>query len=225
MAETQVLASDLPRFLGRVGVIPVVTLPEFTLAVRLVDVLAEAGLPCIEVAFRAPRAAEAIAAIRSQRPQVLVGAGTVLTVEQADAALDAGAFFIVAPGTNPRVVEHVLARGGVMLPGVATPSEIEGNLERGLRLMKFFPAEALGGVAFLTSVHGPFQDVAFVPSGGISAANLRDYLALPNVVAVGGSWIAPLAALQAGDLEAVRRAAVEAVTIVTERRGTRDVAP
>ena len=204
--------------------VPVVTLPDPALAVPLAGALVDAGLPCVEIAFRAPGAAEAIAAIRRAYPDMLVGAGTVLTTEQADAALDAGASFIVAPGTNPRVVEHVLGRNGVMLPGVATPSEIEANLERGLRLMKFFPAEAFGGVGFLTSVYGPFRDVRFVPSGGVSASNLRAYLALPNVCAVGGTWIAPKAALDTHDLASVRRAASEALAVVTEIRSVQVVA-
>lgn len=154
------------------GVVPVVQLPDPALAVPLADALSEGGIRCLEVTFRAAGAAEAIAAIRSSRPDVLVGAGTVLTTEQADAALGAGAQFIVSPGTNPRVVEHVLSRGGRMLPGIATPSEIEANLERGLQLMKFFPAQALGGVSFLRSMQGPFRGVGFVPSGGVTAANL-----------------------------------------------------
>lgn len=210
---------DLAVRLRAVGVVPVVQLPELALAVPLAELLAEAGLPCLEVTFRTTGAATAIAAIRAARPDVLVGAGTVLTVEQADAALDAGAEFIVAPGTNPRVVAHVLERGGRMMPGIATPSEIEGNLERGIRLLKFFPAEALGGVAFLRSVRGPFRGVEFIPSGGVTASNLRAYLDLPNVAAVGGTWIAPVAALESRNLEAVAHAAREASAVVQDARG------
>src|SRR2546430_3026888 len=138
--------------IAAIGIVPVVQLPRPELAVPLVEALEAAGLPCLEITFRAEGAAQAIAAIRAARPAALVGAGTVLTVEQADAAIEAGAQFIVSPGTNARVVAHVLQRGGRMIPGVATPSEIEANLERGLRLLKFFPAEALGGPAFLRSV-------------------------------------------------------------------------
>lgn len=210
---------DLAVRLRAVGVVPVVQLPDPALAVPLADVLADAGLPCLEVTFRAAGAPAVIAAIRAERPDVLVGAGTVLTLAQADAALDAGAEFIVAPGTNPRVVAHVLERGGRMLPGIATPSEIEANLERGIRLLKFFPAEALGGVAFLRSVSGPFRGVEFIPSGGVGVTNLRAYLALSNVAAVGGTWIAPVAAVESGDLETVARTARDAAVVVREVRG------
>lgn len=210
---------DLAARLRAVGVVPVVQLPDAALAVPLAEVLAGAGLPCLEVTFRTAGAATAIAAIRAAHPDILVGAGTVLTVDQADAALDAGAAFIVAPGTNPRVVAHVLERGGRMMPGIATPSEIEANLERGIRLLKFFPAEALGGVAFLRSVQGPFRGVEFVPSGGVTASNLRAYLELPNVAAVGGTWLAPVSALESRDLEAVARAAREAAAVVRDARG------
>jgi 2-dehydro-3-deoxyphosphogluconate aldolase/(4S)-4-hydroxy-2-oxoglutarate aldolase len=202
------------------GVVPVVRLPRVELAVPLAETLRDAGLACLEVTFRAAGAAEAIRSIRRAVPDVLVGAGTVLTVRQAAEALDAGATFIVAPGTSPAVVESVLAAGAAMLPGVATPSEIEANLGRGLSTMKLFPAEVLGGAAFLRAVHGPYPAVRFVPTGGISAANLADYLALPNVAAVGGTWIAPSDRLEAGDLDAVARAAAEAVAIVVAARGS-----
>jgi 2-dehydro-3-deoxyphosphogluconate aldolase / (4S)-4-hydroxy-2-oxoglutarate aldolase len=212
---------DLSTVLRAVGIVPVVQLPEPGLALPLVDALVGAGLPCLEVTFRAVGAAEAIAAIRHSSKDVLVGAGTVLSIEQADAALDAGAQFIVSPGTNPRVVTHVLERGAAMIPGVATPSEIEANLARGLGLLKFFPAEAMGGTSFLRAVRGPFPTVEFVPSGGVTASNLSVYLAQPNVVAVGGTWIAPAGALAAGDFAAIERAAREAVASV---RASREIA-
>lgn len=204
--------------LASCGVIPVVRLPRVELAVPLALVLRDAGLPCLEVTFRAVGAGEAIAAIRRHVPQVVVGAGTVLTVEQASEAIDAGAAFVVAPGTNPAVVEHVVARGTPMIPGVATPSEIESNLARGIATMKLFPAEVLGGVAFLRAVHGPYPGVRFVPTGGVSAANLAAYLAVPNVLACGGTWIAPSDRLEAGDLEAVAATAAKAASIVRRVR-------
>jgi len=212
--------TDLSRRIGSIGIVPVVQLPRPELAVPLADTLAEAGLPCLEVTFRAQGAAQAIAAIRAARPDVLVGAGTVLTVEQADAAIEAGAQFIVSPGTNPRVVAHVLERGARMIPGVATPSEIEANLERALVLLKFFPAEALGGPAFLRSVHGPFEAARFIPSGGVTPDNMASYLALANVPAVGGTWIAPVSALESEDFTAIERRAREATNLVLDARGT-----
>jgi 2-dehydro-3-deoxyphosphogluconate aldolase/(4S)-4-hydroxy-2-oxoglutarate aldolase len=204
-----------------VSVVPVVTLPDPSAAVRLADVLSEEGLPCLEVAFRAPGAADAIRAVREERPDILVGAGTVLTIDQASAALAAGAQFVAAPGTNARVIEHVIERGGRMVPGVGTASEIEANLERGLLLLKFFPAEALGGTRFLSSVHGAFPDVEFFPTGGITAQNLGPYLSLPFVVAVGGTAITPRRVLEAGDFDAVRHAAREVVAAARQIRPMR----
>ncbi len=210
--------ADLAARLRRVSVVPVVTLPDPAAAVRLADALTEEGLPCLEIAFRAPGAADAIKAVREERPEVLVGAGTVLTIEQARAALDAGAEFVVSPGTNPRVVEYVLGHGGRMVPGVGSASEIEANLERGLHLLKFFPAEALGGTRFLSSVHGAFPDVEFFPTGGVTVGNLRPYLALDYVVAVGGTAITPQAALRAGDFQAIRSVAREVVLAAQQAR-------
>jgi 2-dehydro-3-deoxyphosphogluconate aldolase/(4S)-4-hydroxy-2-oxoglutarate aldolase len=204
--------------LGSIGLVPVVQLPSPASAVRLSNALAAAGLPCIEVTFRAAGAASAIAAVRAHCSHVLVGAGTVLTRDQAAEAIDAGAQFVVSPGTNFSVVDYVLGRGVPMLPGVVTPSEIEAALSRGLRIMKFFPAEPAGGAAFLTAVHGPYPTVRFVPTGGINAANLASYLTLPNVLACGGSWMASVSMLAAGDFEAIGRAASAAVAIVRHAR-------
>ena len=186
----------------------------------LARALLEAGLPCLEITFRAEGAADAIAAIRHEVPEVLVGAGTVLDVAQAADALAAGACFVVAPGTSPSVVEHVTARGILMLPGVATPTEIQANLARGLDTLKLFPAEVVGGIAFLKAVHGPYPGVRFVPTGGVSSANLAAYLALPNVLACGGTWIAPSERLMTGDLAWVRERAAEAAATVAATRGT-----
>jgi 2-dehydro-3-deoxyphosphogluconate aldolase / (4S)-4-hydroxy-2-oxoglutarate aldolase len=201
------------------GVVIVANPPPRAVAAALAGALAEAGLPAIEITFRAEGAAQAIAEISRAIPDALVGAGTVLTVRQAAEALDAGARFVVAPGTNPAVVEYVLGRGAMMLPGVATPSEIEQNLARGIDVMKLFPAEVLGGVRFLGAVHGPYRTVRFVPTGGIDAANLARYLALPNVLAVGGSWIAPPDLVAAGDLAAIGARAREAAALVRTARG------
>jgi 2-dehydro-3-deoxyphosphogluconate aldolase / (4S)-4-hydroxy-2-oxoglutarate aldolase len=185
------------------GVVAVVNPPPRGAAGPLATVLCEAGVPAIEITFRAEGAAAAIAEIAGALPEALVGAGTVLTVRQAAEALDAGAQFVVSPGTNPAVVEYVLGRGAVMLPGIATPSEIELNLALGIDVMKAFPAELIGGVRFLRALSGPYQAVRFVPTGGINARNLAEYLALPNVLAVGGSWIAPPDLVAAGDFVAI----------------------
>lgn len=201
------------------GVVAVVDPPPRGVAGPLAAVLVEAGVPAIEITFRAEGAAAAIAEIAGAIPDALVGAGTVLSVAQAAEALDAGARFVVSPGTNPAVVDYVLGRGAVMLPGIATPSEIEVNLARGIDVMKAFPSEVIGGVRFLRAVHGPYRRVRFVPTGGIDARNLAEYLVLPNVLAVGGSWIAPPDLVAAGDFVAIGGRARETAGLVRKARG------
>ncbi len=201
------------------GVLPVIELPDPRLAVPLAETLRDAGLGCMEITFRAAGAAEAIEAIRAAFPDMLVGAGTVLTLDQLDRAIRAGAEFAVSPGFSRPIVEHALEAGVVPLPGVATPTEVQMGLDAGLSTLKFFPAEAAGGVAYLKALAGPFRNVEFVPTGGIDAANLAEYLALPNVAACGGSWFVKREWLAAGDWATVRRAASEAMTIVRAARG------
>ena len=203
------------------GVVSVVMPPAPEHAAQLGAALVEGGLPCIEIVFRAAGAPEAIERLRTNVPSMLVGAGTILTVEQARAAVSSGAQFIVSPGTNPTVVELALGEGIPILPGVATPSEIEANVARGIHVLKLFPAEVLGGVRFLKAMAGPYGAVEFVPTGGISPENLADYLALPNVLACGGSWIVSQAALAAGDFQTVARRAREAADIVAAARAGR----
>jgi 2-dehydro-3-deoxyphosphogluconate aldolase/(4S)-4-hydroxy-2-oxoglutarate aldolase len=173
-------------------------------------VLADSGLTCIEVTFRTLAAAEAIAAITAKLPGTFVGAGTVRTVSQAETAIAAGAQFLVAPGLTPAVAATARARGIPLLPGVCTPTEIERAAGFGLRLLKFFPAEAAGGVAYLKALAGPFRDVLFVPTGGIGTGNLAAYLELPVVAACGGSWMAPPTLITAADFVTIGRLATEA---------------
>ena len=194
---------DWKERLKAAGVVPVVKLKDIAQAEALADAFCAGGIPCAEITFRAAGAAEVIRRMLEKHPEMLIGAGTVLTVAQAKEALDAGAQFIVAPGTNPRVVDYVLQRGGVMLPGVMTPTEIEAAMAWGLDTLKFFPAEAAGGVKMLKSFAGPYAGVRFVPTGGITPENLADYLALPCVAACGGTYIAPEKLLQAGDFAAI----------------------
>ena len=203
------------------GVIPVVRPPIPAIAAELGAALVEAGLPCIEITFRAAGAPQAIERLRTDVPSMLVGAGTVLSVAQGRAAIAAGAQFLVSPGTNPAVVDLALHEGIPMIPGVATPSEIEANLARGIDVLKLFPAEVLGGVRFLKAVIGPYRAVMFVPTGGIDLGNLAEYLAQPNVMACGGSWITPSATLAAGDLDAVAQRARATVELVRTARAAR----
>jgi len=204
--------------IGRLGLVPVVEISDAALAVPLGQALIGGGLPCAEITFRTSAAADAIALLRRDCPDLLVGAGTVLTPSQVDAAADAGAAFIVAPGFNPATLERARARGLPMIPGVCTPTEIEQALSHGVDVMKFFPAEAAGGVAYLRAVSAPYRNVRFVPTGGISASNLASYLVLPQVLACGGSWMVSKDLLARGDFEAIRRLASEAVSVAAAAR-------
>ena len=208
---------DMEPILRKIGVIPVVKLSDLSLSEALADAYCAGGIPCAEITFRAAGADEVIRRRRAHRPEMLVGAGTVLTVEQAKAAIDAGAQFIVAPGTNPKVVEYVLLRGIPMLPGVATPTEVEAAMNFGLKLLKFFPAEAAGGVAMLKAMSAPYSGVRFVPTGGVSLKNLADYLALPCVAACGGTYMAAQKLLDAHDFAEIERLCRESAAIAANR--------
>jgi 2-dehydro-3-deoxyphosphogluconate aldolase/(4S)-4-hydroxy-2-oxoglutarate aldolase len=209
---------DLTSALLDAGVVPVITLARPEQGVPVAEALLAGGLTCAEITFRSDAAAAAIEMIRSRVPALLVGAGTILTTAQADAAIAAGASFLVAPGFNPAIVDHVLGRGIPMLPGVCTPSEIEQALARGLHLVKFFPAAAMGGVAYLRALAGPYPMVRYVPTGGITAGDVAGYLALPSVVAVGGTWLAAGDLVATGAWETIRGLASEAAAIVGRAR-------
>ena len=171
------------------GIVPVIVIDDPRDAVPLAQALVDGGLPCAEVTFRTGAAREAIAAIAKSFPDVLIGAGTVLTVDQVNAAADHGARFIVSPGLNPKVVELCLAKGIPVIPGVSTPSDVEAALALGLSVVKFFPAEASGGVSYLKAMSAPYKGMRFIPTGGIDESNLLAYLRVPSVVACGGSWM------------------------------------
>ena len=184
-------------------VVPVVAIESPERAPGLAKALLAGGISLIEVTFRTERAAEAIAAIRDEVPQMHLCAGTVLTPEQAKTAIEAGAQAVVSPGTNAEVVRFCQNAGIPVMPGCATPTEVEACLALGLSALKFFPAEVMGGVAMLKALSGPYGGVRFMPTGGIDCRNLRDYLALPNVLACGSSWIAPKALIEAGDFAGI----------------------
>ena len=198
--------------LSGLGVIPVISLENADDADPLADALVAGGLPVAEVVFRTASAEDSIRALAA-RDDLLVGAGTVLTPEQADRAQAAGAEFALSPGINPTVVRHCLEIGLPIFPGVSTPSEIERALELGLSTVKFFPAEALGGVATLKAIAAPYKDVRFIPTGGIDAGNLSDYLALECVIACGGSWIVKSSLISAGEFSQIEQLAREAVKL------------
>jgi 2-dehydro-3-deoxyphosphogluconate aldolase/(4S)-4-hydroxy-2-oxoglutarate aldolase len=202
----------------QIGIIPVVSIPKLDHALPLAEALLEGGLACAEITFRTAAAAEAIAQIRSHFPDILLGAGTVLKIEQAETAISAGAQFIVSPGTNPMVVDHCLSKGVTIFPGVCTPTEIEMALAKGVDVLKFFPAEPMGGVKFLQAVCAPYRQVRFIPTGGIDVKNIGQYLALPQVLACGGSWMVKPELFEAGDFAKVKQLASEAVALVRELR-------
>src|SRR5262245_42247181 len=201
-----------------IGIIPVVTIPKLDHALPLAEALLEGGLPCAEISVRTAAAAEAIESIRSCLPDILLGAGTVLTTEQAETAVNAGAEFVVSPGANPTVVDHCLSKGVRIFPGVCTPTEIEMVLSKGVDVLKFFPAEPMGGVKFLQAICAPYRHVRFIPTGGIDAKNIGLYLALPQVVACGGSWMVKPELFEAGDFAKVKQLAREATALVRELR-------
>ena len=199
--------------LDRVPVVPVVVVDDVAHAVPLARARVAGGLPVLELTLRTPAALEAIRAIADEVPEILLGAGTVVTPGQAEAALDAGAQFLVSPGSTPSLLGAMADTGLPFLPGTATVSEVLAVLEAGVPEMKFFPAEASGGAAFLKAVGAPVPAARFCPTGGITAASAASYLALPNVGCVGGSWLTPADALAAGDWDRVAALAREAAAL------------
>jgi len=197
--------------LAAVRLVPVIVINDAAKAVPLAKALCEGGLPCAEITFRTPQAAEAIRAIADAVPDMLLGAGTVLTTAQVDKAVNAGAKYIVAPGLNPDVVRYCQAKDIPMLPGVCTPSEVEQGLALGLTALKFFPAEAAGGVNMLKALAGPYGGVKFMPTGGISQNNLKEYLAVKSVFACGGSWMVKDELIASGDFAKITELTREAV--------------
>ncbi|MHA1189274.1 MAG: bifunctional 4-hydroxy-2-oxoglutarate aldolase/2-dehydro-3-deoxy-phosphogluconate aldolase [Alphaproteobacteria bacterium] len=198
-------------------IIPVIVIDDARDAEPLAEALLEGGVDIIEITFRTAAAADAITAIGRKFPEMLLGAGTVLYTEQADRAIDAGAGFGLAPGLNPEVVNHFKGRGGTFIPGVMTPSDIERGLDLDCRFMKFFPAGPAGGIPFLKALAGPYasQGVQFCPTGGVNLDNMADYLALPVVAAVGGSWLATAKQIADGDWAAVTRQARQALARIS----------
>ncbi len=197
--------------LREMGIVPVVKLDDVKNALPLARALCAGGLPCAEITFRTEAAADSIRVIRENCPEMLIGAGTVLTTEQLDKAIEAGAQFIISPGLNPTIVKAAQDKNIPIYPGCATPTEVETALTLGLTTVKFFPAEAAGGTAMLSSLGAPYQQVRFMPTGGIDKSNLTKYLSLPNVIACGGSFMVKSTWLETGNWEAVRAETAAAV--------------
>jgi 2-dehydro-3-deoxyphosphogluconate aldolase / (4S)-4-hydroxy-2-oxoglutarate aldolase len=209
--------------LGQIGLVPVMTIDRPQDAVPLARALLDGGIGCAEITFRTSSAEEAIHRISSECHEMLIGAGTVLTVQQVEQAVQAGAQYIISPGFDSSIVDWCQEHNVPVLPGVATPTEINMALARGLKLLKFFPAEEIGGVRMLKALYAPYSEVRFIPTGGITAHNLAQYLALPNVVACGGSWMATESMISERKLDEIARVSREARAIVRRVRGEREV--
>jgi 2-dehydro-3-deoxyphosphogluconate aldolase/(4S)-4-hydroxy-2-oxoglutarate aldolase len=220
MSSTYPSAGEVLERLRAVRIVPVITIDDPVDAIPLAKALAAGGLSCAEITFRTPRALEALRRITSESGEVFAGAGTVLTPEQAASAREAGAQFIVAPGFNPRVVAYCLEHDVPVYPGVATPSEVEMAIEKGLSTVKFFPAEPMGGLAFLKAIAAPYVGVDFIPTGGINASNVASYLAFKRVVACGASWMAPPDWIAAKQFDRIRDEARRAVDAAAGRAMT-----
>lgn len=213
----------LHEVLGAFGVVPVIAVDSVASAIPLADALLDGGLPVAEITFRTEAAAEVIHLLSQERPALMVGAGTVLTPANVDAAKASGARFAVAPGLNPSVLHRAREVDLPFAPGVATPSEIEQGIEKGCTLLKFFPAEALGGAAMLKALSAPYAHtgVRFIPTGGVNTGNVSTYLSLPTVAAVGGTWIAKKEDLSEGRWDAIRDRCREVVAAVAAIRSNR----
>ena len=205
--------------LGQYGIVPVVVLNDSKDAAPLADALCDGGLSCAEVTFRTETAADSIRIMTEKHPEMLVGAGTVLTTKQVDEAVEAGAKFIVSPGLNPAIVKYCIEKNIPITPGVATPSEMEQAIELGLNLVKFFPAEPSGGLAMINAVAAPYTMLKFMPTGGINPNNVKDYLNSDKIFACGGSWMVKGNLINDGNFDKIKELTKEAVNIVKEIRG------
>lgn len=204
--------------LGQFGIVPVVVLDDAKDAAPLAKALCDGGLACAEVTFRTDAAEESIHIMTKEFPEMVVGAGTVLTTEQADRAAAAGAKFIVSPGFNPKVVKHCLEKGIPVTPGVATPSEMEQAIECGLEVVKFFPAEPSGGLNMIKAVAAPYTMLKFMPTGGINPQNITPYLQYDRILACGGSWMVKGSLVKEGAFDKITALTKEAVELVRAAR-------
>lgn len=201
------------------AVVPVVVLDHVKDALPLAKALTEGGLPCAEVTFRTEAAEESIRLMSKEYPDMLVGAGTVLSIEQVDCAVSAGAKFIVSPGFDPEIVNYCLERDIPIFPGCVTPSEVAQAAKRGLKVVKFFPAEQAGGIAMIKAMAAPYTMMRFMPTGGISTKNLREYLAFDRIICCGGSWMVKGDLIRAGEFDKICELTKEAVELAASIRG------
>lgn len=211
--------TDVSKKIEELGIVPVVVLNNTKDAAPLAKALTEGGLPCAEVTFRTEAAEESIRIISSEYPDMLVGAGTVLTTEQVDRAVGAGAKFIVSPGFDPEIVDYCLSKEIPVFPGCITPSEVAQAVKRGLKTVKFFPAEQYGGIAAIKAISAAYTGIRFMPTGGINAKNLESYLSNEKIIACGGSWMVKGDLIKAKEFDRIRELSGEAVALVRKIRG------
>lgn len=204
--------NEVLKEIYQIGIVPVIALNDAKDAKPLAQALCEGGLPCAEVTFRTAAAQESIRIMTTEFPQMLVGAGTVLTIEQVDQAVAAGAKFIVSPGLNPKVVKYCVDQNIPVAPGCANPSDVEQAIELGLDVVKFFPAEAAGGLDMIKAMSAPYGNMKFMPTGGINAKNLVEYLDFKKIIACGGSWMVKGDLIAAGEFEKIKELTKEAVS-------------
>lgn len=209
---------DITERFEKLGVVPVVVLEDAKDAVPLATALVEGGLPCAEVTFRTEAAEESIRLMTEQFPEMFVGAGTVLTVEQVDAAVRAGAKFIVSPGFDAEIVDYCLKNEIPVFPGCISPSEVAQAVKRGLKVVKFFPAEPAGGISMIKAMAAPYTGLKFMPTGGINAKNLGEYLSCDKIVCCGGSWMVKGELVKTGEFNKIRQLTEEARRLVDSIR-------
>lgn len=205
--------------LQELRLIPVVTIENSENAIPLGQALIEAGLPIIEITFRTLAAEQSISVLSKNMSNIFVGAGTVLTIEQIKKAVNAGAQFIVTPGFNPKIIDYCLSNKIPIIPGVNTPTMVEWALDRGLKVVKFFPANLSGGTKMLESLAGPYPEMKFVPTGGINNESLVDYLKLSNVLACGGSWIVKKDLISTGQFGEIKKLTKTAISLINSEIG------
>jgi len=217
------MSEEIFSRVAQLGIVPVIAIEKVEAAIPLADALIEGGLPVVEITFRTAAAAEVIRKMAKERPQLIVGAGTVLTAANVDAAKSSGAVFAVAPGLNPQTVKYAQSVGLPFVPGVATPSDIEAGLAIGCKLLKFFPAESNGGVGMIEALSAPYKHagVRFMPTGGVNPSNLESYLKIGTVAAVGGTWIAKPEDLANGNWQEIRNRCKAALEVVAKARAKR----
>ena len=209
---------NVVQTLGKFKIVPVATIEDKNYAISLGNTLVEAGLPVLEITFRSKAAVEAIKVLSKSLPDIFLGAGTVLKIEQAKYATDSGAQFIITPGFNPKIVDYCLENDIMIIPGLNTPTMVEWALDRSLKVAKFFPANVSGGIKMLKALAGPYPMMKFIPTGGVNNTNVLEYLKLTNVLCVGGSWIVKKELISSKRFEEIGRLTREALTMVDKSK-------